>query len=124
MSKELELLRKMIFASSMGDLVDAALEAKTHLELIDRIPDKVKPNPQPRVVRVTFQCECRTCEAILAVVSEPGNQYADCLDLEILAHEALEADGWVDGMCPRCVESSFGENVKGATTGNEREDHE
>lgn len=55
----------------------------------------------PIVTKVTFVANCRECLKDFTLESNPDIP-SDGLDVEMLAHETLEANGWADSMCPGC----------------------
>lgn len=59
-------------------------------------------NMDPIVSLIMFTCNCRGCLEDFQLSVNPDT-LASGLEVELLAHETMDDNGWADDHCPKCV---------------------
>lgn len=68
------------------------------------------PDIKPTSIQVEYKARCRGCSDLNRFYAVSKIEAGVIPDPNLMVHEDIEARGWIDGLCPRCVQARFPTN--------------
>ena len=59
-----------------------------------------------KITAIHYTCTCRKCSVVSNMIADIFT-FRDGLDIEVALHVDLESKGWIDQLCPECVEKEL-----------------